>query len=109
RYPDSQELKNMAENITGSSLGFGTGSSNAVALAVLHGNFNGKHPPIDYYKAGDQAKLPQSLIDAGLTAQILGPPIDSALISQMNSKNEQYLASSDEFDPTKPPEPPFPT
>ena len=96
--PDSLELRNMAENITGPSLGFGGSSSNAVALAVLHGSFNGKRPPIDYYKAGDPAKLPQSLIDTGLTAQILGPPIDPTLVSQMNGKNEQYLAGSNESD-----------
>lgn len=105
--PDAQELRNMAENITGPSLGFGGGSSNAVALAVLHGNFNGKQPPIEYYKGGDPAKLPQSLVDAGLTAQILGPPIDPALVSQMNGKNEQYLAGSNESEPA-PPRPPFP-
>ena len=104
---DSQELKSMAENITGPLLGFGAGPSNAVALAVLHGSFNGKQPPIDYYKAGDPADLPQELIDAGLTAQILGPPIDPTLVSQMNGKNEQYLAGADESDST-PLRPPFP-
>lgn len=93
--PDSQEFKYMAENITGSSLGFGAGSSNAVALSVLHGAFDGKQPPIDYYQAGDPAKLPQDLIAAGLTAQVLGPPIDPAFISQMNSSNQQYLAGED--------------
>jgi beta-lactamase superfamily II metal-dependent hydrolase len=103
--PDSQELKYMAENITGPSLGFGTSSGNAVALSVLHGSFNGKQPPIDYYKAGDSAKLPQELIDAGLAAQILGPPIDPTLVSQMSDKNEQYLAGSDHSNLTslKPP------
>ena len=105
--PDSQELKRMAENITGPSLGLGAGSSNAVALSVLHGSFGGKQPPIDYYKAGDPAKLPQDLIDAGLTAQILGPPIDPVLVSQMNGKNEQYLAGNDQSDST-PLKPPFP-
>ena len=105
--PDSQELKRMAENITGPSLGLGAGSSNAVALSVLHGSFSGKQPPIDYYKAGDPAKLPQDLIDAGLTAQILGPPIDPVLVSQMNGKNEQYLAGNDQSDST-PLKPPFP-
>ena len=96
--PDSQELKYMAENITGPSLGMGAGSSNAVALSVLHGKFNGKQPPIDYYKAGDTANLPQDLIDAGLTAQIFGPPTDPALVSQMNGKNEQYLAGNHQSD-----------
>lgn len=104
--PDSQELKYMAENITGPLLGLGAGSSNAVALAVLHGSFNGKQPPIDYYKAGDPANLPKDLVDAGLTAQILGPPIDPTLVSQMNGKNEQYLAGGDESGPT-PLRPPF--
>jgi beta-lactamase superfamily II metal-dependent hydrolase len=93
--PDSKELTNMAENITGEPLGFGGASSNSVALGVLHGGFKNR-PPIDYYQAGDQATLPQDLIDAGLGAQILGPPIDPALVSQMNGKNEQYLATNDQ-------------
>ena len=49
--PDSKELTNMAENITGEPLGFGGASSNSVALGVLHGGFKNR-PPIDYYQGG---------------------------------------------------------
>lgn len=96
--PDSTELNYMAENITGEALASG-GGSNAVALSVLHGGFKNQ-PPIDYYQAGDSPTLPQDLIDAGLKAQIFGPPIDPALVSQMNGKNEQYLATNDSADST---------
>jgi beta-lactamase superfamily II metal-dependent hydrolase len=106
--PDAQELRYMAENIVGPPLGIGGVSSNAVALNVLHGNFNGKKPETDYYQAGDHAKLPQGLINAGLTAQILGPPIDPSLVAQMNGKNEQYLAEEEEQPDYQRLKPPFP-
>ena len=92
--PEDDELDLMAENITGDSLGIAGGASNAAALHVLHGGFKNK-APVAYYKAGDTPTLPQDLVDAGLTAQILGPPHDLALVAQMNGKNEQYLADSD--------------
>jgi len=92
--PEDDELDLMAENITGDSLGIAGGASNAAALQVLHGGFKNK-APVTYYKAGDTPTLPQDLVDAGLTAQILGPPHDLALVAQMNGKNEQYLADSD--------------
>jgi beta-lactamase superfamily II metal-dependent hydrolase len=94
RNPDDRELGYMAENITGTALAFGRGNANDVALGVLHGGFKNK-PPIGYYKAGDTPTLPQELAAAGLTAQILGPPHDLALVAQMNGKNEQYLAAND--------------
>lgn len=94
KNPDGDELRYMAENITGPGLAFGKGNANDVALAVLHGGFKNK-PPIAYYKAGDTPTLPQDLAAAGLTAQILGPPHDLALVAQMNGKNEQYLAAND--------------
>jgi hypothetical protein len=92
--PEDDELHFMAENITGDSVGIAGGASNAVALQVLHGGFKNK-APVAYYQAGDTPKLPQDLVDAGLTAQILGPPHDLSLVAQMNGKNEQYLAASD--------------
>ena len=49
------------------------GQSNAMALDVLHGGFKNK-APVAYYKAGDTPTLPPDLVNAGLTAQILGPP-----------------------------------
>ena len=65
RYP------RMVENITG-GWPQAAAASNQKALDVLHGGFKNKAPP-DYYKAGDPPKLPQDLVDAGFTAQILGP------------------------------------
>ena len=92
--PEDDELDFMAENITGEPLGATGGGSNDVALQVLRGGFKNK-APVAYYKAGDTPKLPQDLVDAELTAQILGPPHDLALVAQMNGKNEQYLAAND--------------
>jgi beta-lactamase superfamily II metal-dependent hydrolase len=82
----------MAENITGGMAASG-GSSNQKALDVLHGGFQNKVKP-DYYRAGDPAKFPQDLIDAGLSARILGPPGDPALITQMTNTADQYLADA---------------
>jgi len=92
--PEDDELDFMAGNITGDQMGIAGGDSNSVALQVLHGGFKNK-APVTYYKAGDPPKLPQDLVDAGLTAQILGPPHDLSLVAQMNGKNEQYLAAND--------------
>jgi beta-lactamase superfamily II metal-dependent hydrolase len=86
----SLELAKMADNITGGLNAAGV-AANQKALDVLHGGFKNKVEP-DYYKAGDTAKLPDDLIQAGLTAEILGPPIDPKLIAQMNRKSQQYLA-----------------
>jgi beta-lactamase superfamily II metal-dependent hydrolase len=94
KNPDDDELRYMAENITGAPLAFGKGNSNDVALGVLHRGFKNK-PPIAYYRAGDTPTLPQDLVAAGLTAQILGPPHDLALVAEMNGKNEQYLVVND--------------
>lgn len=94
KNPEDAELSYMAGNITGPILGLGKGSSNDVALGVLHGGFKNK-PVASYYQAGDTPTLPADLAAAGLTAQILGPPHDLALIKQMNGKNEQYLAAND--------------
>jgi beta-lactamase superfamily II metal-dependent hydrolase len=81
--PVAEQLLSMAANIAG--------SANAKALQVLQGGFKTK-PVHGYYKAGDSPELPQQLIDAGLTAQILGPPIDKDLVSQMTDKTQQYLS-----------------
>jgi hypothetical protein len=98
--PDD-ELGYMAGNIIGDPLPLGAvaggssgGASNDVALDVLHGGFKNK-APVAYYKAGDTPTLPKDLVDAGLTAQILGPPHDLALVAQMSGKNEEYLEAND--------------
>jgi len=82
----------MVENITGGAAATGV-SSNQKALDVLHGGFANKVTP-DYYKAGDTAILPQDLVDAGLSAKILGPPGDTQLIQQMTNTSDQYLANA---------------
>jgi beta-lactamase superfamily II metal-dependent hydrolase len=86
----SLQLANMADNITGGLNAAGV-SANQRALDVLHKGYKNT-PTHDYYKAGDPATLPDGLIEAGLAAEILGPPIDTALIGQMTHKNQQYLA-----------------
>jgi len=85
---DSEYFR-MAQNATGELDAAGT-SSNEKALSVIHGGFANK-PPIDYVKGGDAANLPPALADMGVTASILGPPIDPHLISQMDNKSHQYL------------------
>lgn len=87
---ESAVYRDMAENITGVVMGVAD-SSNQVALNVLHGGFKNK-PNYFYYKAGDVAELPQSLVDTGVRAKILGPPIDPLLIRKMTKKSEQYLS-----------------
>jgi hypothetical protein len=100
--PADQQLINMAKNITGEMSAAAPGGSNAVALQTLHGGWANK-PPVDYYKAGDPANLPDSLLKAGLTAQIIGPPHDPALIAQMDGRGHQYLDANDNegVDPTR--------
>src|SRR5258708_12360427 len=80
----------MMDNIAG-GMGAAGGSGNQKALDVLHNGFKNK-PAHDFYKAGDPANLPQDLDDAGLTAQLLGPPGDTKLIAQMTNTADQYLA-----------------
>jgi beta-lactamase superfamily II metal-dependent hydrolase len=87
---DKKQLTAMADNI----LGLGAaGVSNQAALDVLHGGFANR-PPIDYYQAKDTPTLPDSLLQVGLAARILGPPIDPSLVSQMTNTNQQYLAAA---------------
>jgi hypothetical protein len=74
---------------------------------VLHEGFK-TQAAHDYYKAGDVANLPPDLEAAGLTAQILGPPIDDALITQMTNKNQQYLSGAVEDQDSSEPVKPFP-
>lgn len=86
----------MADNITGGLAAAG-GSGNQKALDVLNKGFRNT-PVHDYYKAGDQANLPQDLVDAGFSAQILGPPGDPKLITQLTNTNDQFLAESAQED-----------
>lgn len=84
----------MAENATG-EMGVAGISSNQVALDMLHSGFAAGTPNVTYVTAGDVADLPPELTAIGLEAQILGPPSDPALISQMDGKAHQYLAALD--------------
>lgn len=92
--PPGQQAQylDMAANI----LGLGAGSSNAVALDVLHGfkTAGGGDTPVAYYRAGDPPDLPEGLAAAGLTAEILGPPTDLSLVAQMDNRAHQYLTSA---------------
>ena len=85
--PGDAMYRNMMTNILGAA-----GAGNAAALDVLHGGFKNK-APVDYYKAGDTPTLPPSLVDAQVTAKILGPPTDATLIAQMDNKSHQYLSA----------------
>ncbi|MEA2689357.1 MAG: hypothetical protein QOD51_1964, partial [Candidatus Eremiobacteraeota bacterium] len=89
--PEDTQLHQMAENITGVLSAAGGG--NDAALATLHGGFANK-APVDYYRAGDPATLPDSLVRASLSALILGPPDDPDLIAQMDNKKQQYLTDT---------------
>jgi beta-lactamase superfamily II metal-dependent hydrolase len=93
--PGSGQFVSMVDNITGGMSAAGV-SGNQKALDVLHNGFKNKSPaPVyGYYKAGDQPNLPQDLVDAGLSAQILGPPGDLDLISQLTNTSDQYLADA---------------
>ena len=90
---DAQYL-HMAEN----ALGVAKGGGNAAALQMLHGfkTAAGAPTPVDYYTAGDVPTLPPALAEAGLAAEILGPPHDLALVAQMDNAAHQYLAAAAE-------------
>lgn len=90
--PADEQYRLMAENALG--LDVAGRSSNDIALQVLRSGFANR-PAIFYLKAGDQAPLPESLTRIGMTARILGPPIDPNLISQMDARNHQYLSELD--------------
>ncbi len=87
--PEDEQYRNMVGNITEAMSA--TGTQNPGAFEVLRG-FPG-NPPISYYKAGDTPELPQDLVDAGLDAQILGPPDSNNMIKKTDSSKEEYLAS----------------
>lgn len=82
--PDAEEVLAMLENATGVdpaefAAAGGTdagkpgkgGGTNAASLAFLKTGLNVEP---QYYAKGDKPKLPKALQEAGLTAEILGPP-----------------------------------
>jgi len=104
-----EQFLNMAQNVTGDLSPTGI-SSNQIALDTLHSGFAGGATTIQYLTAGDVPELPPELVAIGLGAQILGPPSDPALISQMDGKAHQYLSEIDaaiEADSTDAPVPIF--
>lgn len=100
--PGDDEFLRMAGNALGAAA-----SGNAAALQMLHGfkTAGGAPTPVDYYEAGGAAILPPLLADAGLSAEILGPPTDPALVAQMDNATHQYLTEGDEADEAR--RPPF--
>jgi hypothetical protein len=122
----ASEAQNTArkymENATGEFgvAGAAAKGSNAVALDLLKHGFSGVAP--SYYKRGDTAQLPQALVNAGLSAQILGPPpvadMDLMKLMDLQKNVGQYLTGDGgedggafapfgpewEVDPAKPPE-----
>lgn len=117
--PDADEILAMLRNATGidhadlaatggtASASKGTGGgSNAASLAFLKTGL-GLEP--EYYVKGDKPKMPKVLRDAGLTAQILGPPppdaVDFMKLMDLTKQTGQYLGETDDggniktFDP----------
>lgn len=90
------------ENATGelAAAGAAARGSNAVALDLLKHGFPGVTP--HYYKARDTGQLPQALVDAGLSAQILGPPpladLDLMKLMDLQKNVGQYLAENGDED-----------
>ncbi|HEY6806949.1 MAG TPA: hypothetical protein VI306_25455 [Pyrinomonadaceae bacterium] len=72
------------------------GGTNAASLAFLKSGL--KLEP-EYYTRGDKPKIPKVLKDAGLTAQILGPPptdeIDFMKLMDLKKGVGQYLGEDD--------------
>lgn len=91
------------ENATGElgAVGAAVAGSNAVALDLLKHGFASVTPC--YYKAGDKARLPQALRDAGLSARILCPPpvadVDLMKLMDLQKNVGQYLTDEGDEDP----------
>jgi hypothetical protein len=117
--PDVGEIAAMLENATGvdqtsfAAAGDGDkkpgkgGGTNAASLAFLKTGL-GVEP--EYYAKGDKPKLPKALRDAGLTAEILGPPpadaFDFLKLMDLKKGVGQFLGESGtggkKFDPFSP-------
>ncbi|NMN06747.1 MULTISPECIES: hypothetical protein [unclassified Novosphingobium] len=91
--PGNSSFALMAGNILGFDIA--GQSSNDLALSVLHKGFANTPSKVAYLKAGDDAPLPDVLTKMQLSAEILGPPTDPKLVSQMDGKNHQYLDQLD--------------
>jgi beta-lactamase superfamily II metal-dependent hydrolase len=115
----ADEIAAMLENATGiaqadlAAAGKGAGAgkgggSNAASLKFLK---EGTGVAPQYYASGDKPKLPPSLVKAGLTAEILGPPptdkTDFMKLMDLKKGVGQYLGEANDgsgkkFDPFGP-------
>jgi beta-lactamase superfamily II metal-dependent hydrolase len=90
---EQQSARKYMENATGA---VGGAASNANALSMIKSGFKGVQP--HYYQSGQDPALPPSLVQAGITAKILGPPpiADVQLMQLMDLQKGvgQYLTSS---------------
>ncbi|HMG24042.1 MAG TPA: hypothetical protein VK607_22055, partial [Kofleriaceae bacterium] len=88
------EIAGLTMNATGAGEGPG-GGSNARSLELLKREL-GVTPK--YYARGDQPELPAGLVNAGLSAQILGPPpaeqLDFLKLMDLKKTVGQYLDAS---------------
>lgn len=89
---DSLEILGIAANATGVTKEGPGGGTNKASLELLKTKL-GVTPK--YYAKGSTADLPQSLIDAGLSADILGPPpiteLDFVSLMDVKRSTWQYL------------------
>jgi glyoxylase-like metal-dependent hydrolase (beta-lactamase superfamily II) len=99
--PEAAELQAMLLNATGEDAGGAEpekegkgGGTNKKSLEMLKTGF-GVTP--DYYKHGDKPKLPKALEQAGLEAEILGPPpidaLDFMKLMDLKKGVGQYLGA----------------
>jgi len=95
---ESAAMLAMLENATGTPFGLtGTGGgSNAASLALLKGQLGVK--PV-YCHIGQTPELPKELADAGLEAEVLGPPPKDATafmkLKDLKKGVGQYLEASE--------------
>jgi len=96
--PDRAEMLAMLENATGNVLqATGTGGgTNAQSLALLKEGLGAKP---NYYFKGQKPELPQALVNAGLAAEILGPPPEDATafmkLTDLKKGVGQYLQATE--------------
>lgn len=114
--PDADEIRGMLENATGidraefAAAGGATkakkpgkgGGTNAASLFFLKTGL-GLEP--EYYGQGDKPKIPKVLKDAGLTAEILGPPptdkVDFMKLMDLKKGVGQFLGEAADSDGEK--------
>jgi beta-lactamase superfamily II metal-dependent hydrolase len=95
----ASEQQNTARKYMENATGEGQpgGGSNAAALDLLKHGFTGVVP--EYYQGGSNPRLPAGLMQAGITAQILGPPpiadLDLMKLMDLQKGVGQYLVNAD--------------